>query len=145
MAENRARTQQRQPATTQGTGQEVAAPPEGAERTRPRPVYAPRTDIFESDDGLVILADMPGVSADGVDVTLERNVLTIRGRTEDSPPQGFSPVYLEYEPGDYERVFTVSEDVEAERIEAGIKDGVLRLFLPKAGPAQTKRIQVRAS
>jgi HSP20 family molecular chaperone IbpA len=93
----------------------------------------------------VILADMPGVSPDGVDVTLERNVLTIRGRTEDSPPQGFSPVYLEYQPGDYERVFTLSEDIEAERIEASVKDGVLRLVLPKAGPAQTKRIQVRAS
>ena len=143
MAENQVRTQQRQPATTQGS-QEVAAARDG-ERTRPRPVYAPRTDIFETDDGLVILADMPGVSADGVDVTLERNVLTIRGRTEDSPPQGFSPVYLEYQPGDFERVFTLSEDIEAERIQANVKSGVLRLFLPKAGPAQTKRIQVRAS
>jgi HSP20 family protein len=144
MADNQVRTQQRQPATTPG-GQQVAAPTEGAERTRPRPVYAPRTDIFETDEGLVILADMPGVAADGGDVTLERNVLTIRGRTEDSAPQGFSPVYLEYQPGDYERVFTLSEDIEAERIEAGVKNGVLRLFLPKAGPAQTKRIQVRAS
>jgi HSP20 family protein len=143
MADKQVRTQQRQPATTSG-GQEVA-PAEGGERTRPRPVYAPRTDIFETDDGLVILADMPGVPADGVDVTLERNVLTIRGRTEDSPPQGFSPVYLEYQPGDYERVFTLFEDIEAERIEANVKAGVLRLFLPKAGPAQTKRIQVRAS
>lgn len=142
MADNQVRTQQRQPATAQG-GQGVATPAEGAERTRPRPVYAPRTDILETDEGLVILADMPGVSADGVDVTLERNVLTIRGRTEDSAPQGFSPVYLEYQPGDYERVFTLSEDIEAERIEAGVKHGVLRLFLPKAGPAQTKRIQVR--
>ena len=145
MAANKVSTQeQRQPATTQA-GQEVAPSTEGVERTRTRPVYAPRTDIFETDDGLVILADMPGVSADGVDVTLERNVLTIRGRTEDSPPQGFSPVYLEYQPGDFERVFTLSEDIEAERIQANVKSGVLRLFLPKAGPAQTKRIQVRAS
>ena len=144
MADNQVRAQQRQTAAAQG-GQEVTTPAEGTERTRTRPVYAPRTDIFETDDGLVILADMPGVSADGVDVTLERNVLTIRGRTADSPPQGFSPVYLEYQPGDYERVFTLSEGIEAERIEAGVKNGVLRLFLPKAGPAQTKRIQVRAS
>jgi HSP20 family protein len=144
MADNQVRTQQRQPATAQG-GQRVTPPAEGAERTRTRPVYAPRTDIVETDDGLVILADMPGVSADGVDVTLERNVLTIRGRAEVSGPQGFSPVYLEYQPDDYERVFTLSEDIEAERIEAGVKNGVLRLFLPKAGPAQSKRIQVRAS
>ena len=144
MAENQVRTQQRQPATTR-RGQEVPTPAEGAERTRTRPVYAPRTDIVETDEGLVILADMPGVSPDGVDVTLERNVLTIRGRADDNPPQGFSPVYLEYQPGDYERVFTLSEDIEAERIEASVKAGVLRLFLPKAGPAQTTRIQVRAS
>ena len=145
MAANQVRTQQqRQPASTE-TGQEMTAPSEGAERTRTRPVYAPRTDIFETDDGLVIVADMPGVSSDSVDVTLERNVLTIRGRTEDSPPQGFSPVYREYQTGDYDREFTLSEDIEAERIEAGCKNGVLRLFLPKAGPAQAKRIQVRAS
>jgi HSP20 family molecular chaperone IbpA len=144
MANDQVRAQQRQPAATQGD-QEVPAPAQGGERTRTRPVYAPRTDIFETNDGLVIVADMPGVSVDGVDVTLERHVLTIRGRTQDSPPEGFSPVYREYEPGDYERVFTLSEDIEAERIEANVKNGVLRLFLPKAGPAQTKRIQVRAS
>jgi HSP20 family protein len=142
---NQVRTrQQNQPSA--GEGAQGAAPtPGGAERTRTRPVYAPRTDILETDDGLVLLADMPGVSPDGVDVTLERQVLTIRGRAEDSPPQGFSPVYREYQPGDYERSFTLSEEIEAERIEASCKNGVLRLVLPKAGPAQTKRIQVRAS
>lgn len=141
MAANQVRAQQRQPASTEG-GQDVTASTE-AERTRTRPVYAPRADIFETDQGLVVLADMPGVSADGVDVTLERQVLTIRGRTHDSPPQGFSPVHREYQPGEYERVFTLSDDVAAERIEASCKNGVLRLFLPKAGPAQTKRIQVQ--
>lgn len=145
MAANQVRTQQeRQPATGQ-SGQEVSAGAGSAERTRTRPLYAPRTDIFETDKGLVMLADMPGVSSESVDVTLERQVLTIRGRAEDSPPQGFSPVYREYQPGDYERAFTLSEDFEAERIEASCKNGVLRLFLPKAGPAQTKRIQVRTS
>ena len=142
---NQVRTrQQSQPATAQ-EGQGGAPAPSGAERTRTRPVYAPRTDIFEIDDGLVLLADMPGVSPDGVDVTLERQVLTVRGRAEDSPPQGFSPVYREYQPGDYERSFTLSEEIEAERIEASCRNGVLRLFLPKAGPAQTKRIPVKSS
>jgi len=60
------------------------------------------------------------------------------------PPEGFSPVYREYAPGDYERVFTLSEDIDAERIEARVKGGVLRLFLPKAGPAETRRVQIRA-
>jgi HSP20 family protein len=141
MATKEGRT--RQDTRSQETEQQVAA--STGERTRPRPVYAPRTDIYETDTGLVLLVDMPGVRADGADVTLERNVLTIRGRIEEAPPQGFSPIYREYEPGDFERVFTLSEEVEAGGIEAQAKDGVFRLFLPKAGPAQTKRIQVKAS
>ncbi len=135
--------QTRQETQSQGAEQQVAAA--AGERTRPRPVYAPRTDIYETDTGLVLLVDMPGVRTEGADVTLEHNVLTIRGRIDDAPPQGFSPIYREYEPGDFERVFTLSEDVDGDAIEAQAKDGVFRLFLPKAGPAQTKRIEVKAS
>jgi HSP20 family protein len=135
--------QRRQGAQRQEAEQQVA--PSTGERTRPRPVYAPRTDIYETDTGLILLVDMPGVRADGADVTLERNVLTIRGRIDDAPPRGFSPIYREYEPGDFERVFTLSEAVDPGGIEAQAKDGVFRVFLPKAGPAQTKRIQVKAS
>lgn len=135
--------QRRQETPPQEAEQQMAAA--AGERTRPRPVYAPRTDIYETDAGLVLLVDMPGVGSDGADVTLERNVLTIRGRIDDAPPRGFSPIYLEYEPGDFERVFTLSEDVDAGAIEAQASNGVFRLFLPKAGPAQTKRIQVKAS
>jgi HSP20 family molecular chaperone IbpA len=138
------RSQQDQPAPTRGR-QEVAATGDGAERTRTRAVYAPRTDIYGTDDGLVVLADMPGISSETVDITLERRVLTIRGRSEDQPPEGFSPTYAEYRPGDYERVFTLSEDIEPERIAAKIKNGLLWVHLPKAGPAQTKRIQVQAN
>ena len=94
--------------------------------------------------GLVLLVVMPVERTEGADLSLERNVLTIRGRIDDAPPRGFSPIYREYEPGDFERVFTLSEDVDAGAIEAQAKDGVFRLFLPKAGPAQTKRIQIRA-
>ena len=135
--------QRRQEAQPQETEQQMAAA--AGERTRPRPVYAPRTDIYETDSGLVLLVDMPGVRGDSADVTLERNVLTIRGRIDHTPPRGFSLIYQEYEPGDFERVFTLSEDVDAGAIEAQARDGVFRLFLPKAGPAQTKRIQVKAS
>ena len=135
MAEQQVTTQQ----------QSDPAVPEGAERTRTRAAVAPRTDIYETDDGLVLLADLPGVARDAVEVLLERNVLTIRGRTEDRPPAGFSPIYRAYRAADFERSFTLSDELDAERIEAQVKDGVLRLFLPKVGPAQTKRIQVRAS
>ena len=139
----RKEVQAQQEAQPQATEQQVAAA--AGERTRPRPVYVPRTDIYETDTGLVLLVDMPGVGAEGADLSLERNVLTIRGRIDDAPPRGFSPIYREYEPGDFERVFTLSEDVDAGAIEAQAREGVFRLFLPKAGPAQTKRIQIKAS
>ena len=126
--------------------QQVEAPaPAGTERTRARRVYVPRTDIYETKEALVLVADMPGVTPDGLDVTLERRELTIRGRTGDAAAsEGYSPVHREYESGDYERAFTLSEDIDAGRIEARLKDGVLRLTLPKAGPAQAERIQVQA-
>jgi HSP20 family protein len=73
---------------------------EGTERTRDRPVYAPRVDIIETEDALEILADMPGVTKDSVDVTLEQRVLSIRGRGEVSLPGDLTPLYLEYQPGD---------------------------------------------
>jgi HSP20 family molecular chaperone IbpA len=121
-----------------------AKPPEGAERTRDRSVYAPRVDIVETDDALEILADMPGVTRDGVEVTLEQRVLRIRGRAELPLPEGVAPLYLEYEPGDYERAFTLSEAVDPAGIEARVRNGVVHLRLPKAGPAKLQRIEVRA-
>lgn len=133
------------PATRQASEPEQqAGGREAAERTRTRPVYAARADIYETDQGLVIEVDMPGVSSEGVDVTLEKRVLTIRGNSHEQPPEGFSPVYREYRPGDYERSFTLSDEIDAERIEARVKNGILRLFLPKAAAAQAKRIQIRA-
>ena len=121
-----------------------AAQPEGSERTRDRPVYAPRVDIVETDDALEILADMPGVTKDSVEVTLEQRVLRIHGRADISLPEGVAPLYLEYEPGDYERAFTLSEAVDPAGIEARVRDGVVHLRLPKAGPAKLQRIEVRA-
>ncbi len=142
----RKQNQPTEPAAAAGAeeAQRVEAPmPAGTERTRARRVYAPRTDIFETEQALVLLADMPGVLQDDLDITLERRELTIRGRTADAGPEGYSPVYREYEGGDYERTFVLSEEIDAEKIEARLKDGVLRLTLPKAGPAQAKRIQVQ--
>jgi HSP20 family protein len=120
-----------------------AAQAEGTERTRDRPVYAPRVDIIEADEALEIFADMLGVTKDSVDVTLEQRVLSIRGRGEMSLPGGLAPLYLEYQPGDYERAFTLSEAVDPTGIEARVRDGVLHLRLPKVGPAKRQRIEVR--
>ena len=121
-----------------------AAPPEGTERPRDRPVYVPRVDSVETEDALEILADMPGVTREGVEVTLEQRVLSIRGRADVPPPQGMAPLYLEYEPGDYERSFTLSDAVDPAGISARFRDGVLQLRLPKAGPAELQRIEIKA-
>ena len=118
--------------------------PEGTERTRLRPVYAPWVDIIESEDALEILADMPGVTKDSVEITLEQQVLSIRGRADISLPEELAPLYLEYQPGDYERVFTLSDAVDPSGIEARVRGGVLHLRLPKAGPAKQQRIEVKA-
>ncbi len=122
-----------------------AQQPEGTERTRERPLYAPRVDIVETEDALEILADMPGVTKDSVEVTLEQRVLSIRGRADVSVPEGFAPLYLEYQPGDYERSFTLSDAVDPAGIEARVRGGVLHLRLPKAGPAKRQRIEVKAA
>jgi len=120
----------------------------GGERAadqRMRPLYRPRADIYETDESIVVLADMPGVAPDGIDVTLERGVLTIRGRVPDLPHEGYRRVYAEYQEGDFERSFTLSEHIDADRIEARMQDGVLTLALPKAEPARSRRIEVKAA
>jgi HSP20 family molecular chaperone IbpA len=88
---------------------------------------------------------MPGVDHDGVDITLERRVLTVRGRSTTCEHTGYQRVYNEYADGDYERVFTLSENIDRDRIEATLKDGVLHLVLPKAETAKPRRIELRAS
>ncbi len=118
--------------------------PEGTERTRTRPVYAPQVDIIETEDALEVLADMPGVTKDSVEITLEQRVLSIRGRADISLPEELAPLYLEYQPGDYERAFTLSDAVDPAGIEARVRGGVLQLRLPKAGPAKRQRIEVKA-
>jgi HSP20 family molecular chaperone IbpA len=111
---------------------------EGVERTHERPVHTPRTDIYETDDQVVLLADMPGVDETSIEVTLERNVLTITGRTSETPPEGYRLAYAEFEHGDFQRAFALSSQADANGIRASIQDGVLRVSVPKTKPAQKK-------
>jgi len=116
-----------------------------AQRTPARPVFLPPADIYETRDNLVVLAEMPGVTEDGVDITLERRVLTIRGRSAADEHAGYQRVYSEYTAGDYERVFTLSENIDRDRIEATLKDGVLHLVLPKAETARARKIELKTT
>ncbi|MFN8455847.1 MAG: Hsp20/alpha crystallin family protein [Anaerolineae bacterium] len=123
--------------------QEVATV-NGSERTRARRAYVPRVDIFETNNEIVVVADMPGVDEKCVDITLEKNVLTINGYVDSVQPENYSLAYAEYEEGDYQRSFTLSNEVDQDNIQASVKNGVLHLHLPKAGPAKAKKIEVKA-
>lgn len=112
------------------------------ELTRSGPVFVPPVDILETKDALILIADMPGVNNEGVDIDLKDNGLTIRGRIEETQNQ-FSPAYSESEEGDYLRSFTLSNVIDQSKIEATMKDGVLRVLLPKAKVAKPRQITVK--
>ena len=114
----------------------------GAERPRERPAFIPRSDIYELNSEIVVVADMPGVDADSVEITLERSTLTINGYIKPMELAGYAPAYAEYREGDYQRSFSLSNEIDQSKIEAEMKDGVLHLHLPKVGPT-TRKIAVK--
>jgi HSP20 family molecular chaperone IbpA len=104
---------------------------------------APRADVFETEGAFTLVADMPGVDETSVDVTLNRRVLTIRGQAHWPASRGARAAYAEFEEAEYVRAFQLADAVDASKITASIKDGVLRVSVAKAEPAQRK-IPVRA-
>jgi HSP20 family protein len=123
---------------------EEMAVPEGTERTREGLCFVPRADVYELDDRLMIVAEIPGVDEKSVDIVLEKDILTINAYVEPFQPEGYTLTYAEYEVGDYTRSFKLSNEIDREKIEASIKSGVLRLTLPKAAAAKTRKISVKA-
>ena len=107
--------------------------------------FTPMVDIFEKGETTIIMADMPGVAADDIDVTLERQVLTLTGRVKPHTPEGYRRISSEYREGDYMRVFTLSDEVDQKKIKADFKNGVLRLELPRAVEAKPKKISVKTA
>lgn len=116
-----------------------------AEPSRARRVWRPLTDIVETKDGVVLMMELPGVAAGDIDIALEKRVLSIRARSGSAALDSLQLVHAEYEPGDYERAFTLSEDFDSDRIEAELKNGVLTLRLPRADEAQPRTIRVKAA
>ena len=114
------------------------------ERTRSRLTFRPRVDIYETESGLMLLADVPGAKPEGLTITLERRVLSIRAAVEEHAPAGYSPVYQEYQVGDFECEFTLSGDFDPERIEARLSEGVLRLTIPRAEQPAARTIKITA-
>ena len=121
--------------------QEVATP---AEQTRPGLVFTPEVDIFETDQAITLLADMPGVAADEVTIDLRDGVLTISGNVKPWEGPEETDVLVEFEIGKYYRQFTLSDAIDQDKIDAKLQDGVLRLTLPKAQKAVPRQIAVKA-
>lgn len=115
-----------------------------AERTRDVPLYVPRFDIWETDEELTLCGDLPGVKAEDLEVQFENGQLTVHGRV--SPRHADTPMlYQEYGVGDFYRTFTIGEAIDAAKITAELRDGVLTLHLPKTEEVKPRKIQVQSS
>ena len=114
------------------------------EQTRPGPVYTPDVDIFESETDITLLADMPGVTSDHMTIDLRDDVLTLTGEAETDGEASEEHIVMEYGVGKYYRQFTLSEVIDQAKITAELKDGVLRLVLPKVEKATPRKITVSA-
>lgn len=119
--------------------------PTTPEQTRPGPVYSPSVDIFENDHSITVLADMPGVKAEDLNIDLRESVLTLTGRIIAPEGERETVVLREYEPGMFFRQFTLAETIDQAKIDAKLVDGVLRLELPKVEKARPRQISVRTS
>ena len=113
------------------------------EQTIPSRVFMPTTDIFETDEGLTVVMEMPGVNKTNIHIGVENDVLTVDGRIDFSKYEKLQPVYTEYNIGHYRRSFTLSSTrINQDKIQAKMKDGVLSLTLPKAEQTKPRRIAV---
>ncbi len=115
-----------------------------SESTRNVPLFIPAVDIYEKENALVLLADMPGVPMENVEIDLNKDQLTIRGMVAAEETEG-TVLLREYAVGDYYRQFTLSNVIDQSKIEASMKDGVLKLVLPKSEAAKPRKITVQAA
>jgi len=132
-------------ATSEWQKSEKSGAPAVPEQTRPGPVYTPAVDIFENDDAITVLADMPGVKAEDLKIDLRESVLTLSGHVT-TPEAGTESVVLrEYSSGTFFRQFTLAETIDQSKIDAKLTDGVLRVELPKVDRAKPRQIAVRTN
>ncbi|WP_235908972.1 Hsp20/alpha crystallin family protein [Roseiconus nitratireducens] len=122
---------------------QVSDPKVGSEQTF-EATFAPRFDIWEGDDELVLYGDLPGVDPDSLDIEFENRQLTIHGKTC-RKRASVNHLYSEYEVGDFHRTFTIGEAIDSAKISAELHQGVLALHLPKAAEARPRRIQVKTA
>jgi HSP20 family protein len=121
--------------------QEVSTP---AEQTTPGTVFTPEVDIFETEKAITLLADIPGVKPDKLNIDLRDNILTIAGDVDPVRKADEEDVIIEYETGRFYRQFTLSEVIDQNKIDAKLADGVLRLNLPKVAKATPRKIAIKS-
>lgn len=129
--------------TTDLQAKEKQALTSPAEQTRPGPTFTPAVDIFETDSEITLVADMPGVKAKDLNIDLHENALTLAGEVASPEGTDETDVLREYRTGTYVRQFTLSEVIDQARIDAELKDGVLRLRLPKVEAVTPRKITVK--
>ena len=112
------------------------------EKTVPGRHYVPYADIYETDDALTVVMEMPGVEKKDISVALENDALRVEGRIDFTKYEGMEPVYTEYNVGHYARSFALSSKIDQAKIGTQLADGVLTLTLPKAKQAQPRRIAI---
>jgi HSP20 family protein len=122
--------------------QEKKELPTAGERTEAARYFVPYTDIYESEDAVVVTMEMPGVDRSAIDITLEKSVLSVTGKIDSGKYDDVEPIYSEYNVGNFARTFTVSTKIDSDKISATVADGVLTIRLPKAVEAVARKITI---
>lgn len=112
------------------------------ESTAPARIFIPVTDVYETDQNLTVIMEMPGVAKENVEVSIEDDVLTVDGQIDFSKYETLQPLYSEYNIGNFRRRFDLSSAIDKDQIRAEMKDGVVTLILPKAEQAKPRKITV---
>jgi HSP20 family molecular chaperone IbpA len=128
---------------SRNAGQATASQPQP--RGREQPAMTPRVDVLEDATGITLIADLPGVSREALDIQVEGDSLAIEGQVGPATPEAMEATYAEVRVPRFRRMFTLSRELDGSRIEAQLKDGVLRLRIPKQEHAQPRRVQVKVA
>jgi HSP20 family molecular chaperone IbpA len=136
------------PVTGQQSQQQSQQKSQGMPAQSPRaaesePGLRPPVDIFEDSDGLSLIADLPGVSRERLNVRVEHNTLVVEGAIEIPLPEQMQAVYADIRSTHYERRFALSDELDTEKIEASLKDGVLTVRIPKRTETKPRRIEIK--
>src|SRR5215831_1459487 len=113
------------------------------EKTVPARYYVPSTDIYETDDALQVVMEVPGVDRKDIDIKVEENTLKVEAKIDPSKYEGMEPLYTEYNVGHFARSFALSQKIDQQQIAATLADGILTLTLKKVQQAQPRRIEIK--